>query len=39
MSFRITVSYSHDVASHSPQGLNFTEEIALVWPANVYLIT
>ena len=29
----------HDVANHSPLGLNFTEEIAFVCPAKVYLIT
>ena len=27
----------HELASHSPLGLNFTEETALVWPANVNL--
>lgn len=26
---------SHELASHSPLGLNLTEDTALVWPANV----
>lgn len=26
---------SQELASHSPLGLNLTEETALVWPANV----
>lgn len=31
--------YLHELASHSPFGLNLTEEIALVCPANVYFNT
>lgn len=27
--------YLQELASHSPLGLNFTEETAFVWPANV----
>lgn len=27
--------YVHELASHSPFGLNFTEDTAFVWPARV----
>jgi len=27
--------YLHELANHSPLGLNFTDEIAFVWPARV----
>lgn len=29
--------YVHELASHSPFGLNFTEDTAFVWPARVNL--
>jgi len=30
-----TEVYSQELASHSPLGLNFTEDTAFVWPARV----
>ena len=32
----MTINHLQELASQSPFGLNFTEEIALVWPAKVY---